>query len=166
MMTRKLKPALLLLASMLLTSVASASGVDLHALWDDRCISCHGHAGEFSRKFLSVSNGELQGKHHVDDLRLFLTSHYLSGHSVEPIYNMLLAQTSSEPRFKEECSKCHQTAAEFVRESIILRDGELYGRASDMPIRDFLYRHRKLQPGDVDFFSQQLMRVSQEIGIK
>ena len=25
---------------------------DLHAYWDDRCFSCHGHAGDFARRTL------------------------------------------------------------------------------------------------------------------
>ena len=163
MKTLKLKVSLGLLAALLLMSVVSASGRDLHAMWDDRCATCHGHSGEFSRRVLSVSNAELQGRHHIHDLRLFLTNHYLSGHSVEPVYNMLLAQASSKPRFKDECSKCHQSAAEFSRKSLILRDGELYDRSSDIPIRDFLSSHRKLQPGDVDYFLQQLIRVTREV---
>ena len=151
---------------LLSSSLVSASGLDLHAFWDDHCLSCHGHSGQFSRKFLTVSNDQLQGKHHVDDLRLFLSNHYLTDHTVDPIINMLLAQASSEPRFNEECSSCHQSAAEFVRESLMFRDGELYGRSSDMPIRDFLNSHRKLQPRDVDYFIQQLIRIAQEVKIK
>ena len=40
-----------------------ASNIDLHWLWDDRCDACYGHAGDFARKFPSVSSGELQGPH-------------------------------------------------------------------------------------------------------
>jgi hypothetical protein len=77
-----------------------ASDIDLHWLWDDRCAACHGHAGDFTRKFLNVSGGELQGPHHVNDLRRFLHNHYLAGNEVEAIYNMLLAQAINQARFK------------------------------------------------------------------
>lgn len=67
-----------LLVAMLAVPAARAYDTDLHWLWDNRCEFCHGHAGEFSRKFLSVSNGQLQGPHHSDDFHLFLRNPYLA----------------------------------------------------------------------------------------
>jgi len=162
-MIHNLKVNLILTISLLLTPSLAASSQDLHRLWDDRCATCHNHAGDFSRQFLSVSNGELQGKHHTHDLRLFLKNHYLAGHSVDAVYNMLLAQTKTDPRFKSECSSCHANAANFLRNSIILRDSVLYSRKLNIPVRDFLNGHRNLQPDDVDFFMQQLTRIAHEI---
>ncbi|MDH5185106.1 MAG: hypothetical protein OEX12_14580 [Gammaproteobacteria bacterium] len=164
-MTSNIKVTLVLLVTFLIAPLVLASGPDIHALWDDRCVSCHGHAGEFARKFLTVSNAELQGRHHVHDLRLFLQNHYLAGHSVEPVYNMLRAQAGNDPRFTNECSRCHNRAADFVRDSFILRDGVLYSRQLDMPIREFLNGHRKLQQQDVDYFMQQLMRIANEVDL-
>ena len=34
---------------LLVSTAAGARGIDLHALWDDRCADCHGHSAEFSR---------------------------------------------------------------------------------------------------------------------
>ena len=94
-----------------------ASNIDLHWLWDDRCDACHGHAGDFARKFLSVSSGELQGPHHTTSTISvgFLHNHYLAGNEVDAVYNMLLAQANNQARFKNECASCHDTAAMFVR---------------------------------------------------
>jgi len=162
-MQLNLKVNIMLIISLLLIPVVTAFATDLHKFWDDRCFSCHGHAGEFSRKFLRVSGSELQGRHHVQDLRLFLKNHFLAGHDVEPIYNMLLAQASILPRFKNECSSCHEKAAKFVRESFILHDGSLYSRKLKIPVRDFLSSHRNLQPEDIDFFMEQLNRIANEV---
>ena len=164
-MTINLKYSLIFLTVLLITPLSYAMEQDLHRLWDDRCIGCHGHAGEFARKFLSISNGNLQGKHHVKDLRLFLQNHYLSGHSVEPVYNMLLAQAGNESRFKIECSKCHDNAANFVRSSLVLRDDVLYGRDTGLPIREFLTTHRKLHQQDIEYYLQQLTRIYKEVKI-
>jgi hypothetical protein len=141
----------------------NASGLDLHWLWHDRCAECHGHAGDFARKFLSVSNGQLQGTHHQYELRSFLHNHYLSGHEVDAVYDMLLAQVKTQVRFKDECSGCHGTAAEFVRKSLEIRTGVLYGRDSEIQARLFLGNHRNLGPDDVEFFISVLRRVAYEL---
>lgn len=117
---------------------ADASGLDLHWLWHNHCADCHGHAGEFSRKFLKVSDGELQGAHHVHDLRQFLSNHHLAGNEVDAVYNMLLAQANTQARFKDECSSCHDSAAEFIRAELVLRDGVLVSRISGRPVGEFL----------------------------
>lgn len=152
-----------LLVAMLVIPAVGAPGLDLHWLWEDRCAGCHGHAGDFARNFLGVSNGELLGRHHVHDLRRFLHNHYLAGNEVDAVYAMLFAQTSSQARFRDECSSCHENAATFVRNALMLRDGELYSRAYAQPVRDVLDRHRNLKPADVDFFAKTLMRVAREI---
>lgn len=159
----RLKVNVTLIMTLLIMPVVVAYGTDLHKFWDDRCYPCHEHSGKFSRDFLKVSNSELQGQHHSRDLRLFLSNHYLAGHNVEPIYNMLLAQASITPRFKNECSSCHENAAKFVRESFIFHDDLLYSRKLKVSVRDFLAGHRNLQPADVDFFMEQLNRIAHEV---
>ncbi|MEN8108597.1 MAG: hypothetical protein ABFS22_11395 [Pseudomonadota bacterium] len=155
--------SIVLVAAVLAMSAVRASDIDLHWLWDDRCVACHGHAGDFSRRFLSVSAGELQGPHHVNDLRLFLHNHYLAGNEVDAVYNMLLAQANNQARFKGECVSCHDAAAKFVRNSLELRDGVLYSRNSGRPVSRFLGHHMELNPDDVEFFINLLMRVAHEV---
>lgn len=158
-----LKTSIVLIATVLMTPSVWAAGIDLHWLWHDRCADCHGHSADFARKFLSVSGDELQGWHHVYDLRRFLHYHYLAGNEVDAVYNMLLAQAGSQARFKGECSSCHDTAVNFVRETMVFHDGVLFSRASGYPVRDFLAHHRNLEPDDVDFFMKVLTRVAHEV---
>lgn len=153
----------LVVTAVLAAAAARASGTDLHWLWHDRCASCHGHAGDFARNSLNVSNDALQGRHHTRDFRQFLHHHYLGGHEVDAIYNMLLAQVKTQPRYRAECSSCHGTAAEFVRSSLELRDGTLYSRDGEHQVRLFLDHHRNLDPGDVEFFINVLTRVAHEV---
>ena len=141
----------------------SATGIDLHRMWDDRCLECHGHSAAFARNSLSVSGGELQGRHHVDDLRTFMGNHYLAESEVDAVYGMLLAQASSPARFREECGGCHQSAADFARESLELRDDVLYGRSSGQAVREFLMHHRELEPQDIEYFEDVLTRVTREV---
>jgi hypothetical protein len=158
-----LRAGIVLLAAVLVTTAVGASGIDLHWLWEDRCAACHGHAGDFARKFLSVSSGELQGRHHVHDLRRFLRNHYLAGREVDAVYSMLFAQANNKTRFKDECASCHETAAKFVRDTLWLHDGVLYSRASGRTVRSFLDYHSNLEPNDIDFFVKLLTRVAHEV---
>jgi hypothetical protein len=158
-----LKSFILWIAAMLLTTATEAAGIDLHLMWDDRCFACHGHSAEFARRFLSVSNGELQGRHHVHDLRRFMHNHYVADSNVDAVYNMLLQQASTQARFKDNCSRCHESAAIFARRSLELRNGELYGRKSGLPVRRFLDNHGALDQEEVDFFARLLTRVAHEV---
>ncbi|MCG6866645.1 MAG: hypothetical protein LJE58_14595 [Thiogranum sp.] len=158
-----MRVGILWVMAVLTMPAVAAPGIDLHWLWDDRCAECHGHAGDFARKFLCVSGGRLQGRHHVEDLHGFLRNHYLAGNEVDAVYNMLLAQASNQARFKDECSSCHETAATFVRNALELRDGVLYGRNSGRSVGDFLKHHRGLTPEDAGFFTNLLTRVAREV---
>ena len=66
----------ILIATLMLVTNFSTAGTDLHWLWDNRCAECHGHSAEFSRKFLRVTDGQLQGSHHTRNLKLFMRNHY------------------------------------------------------------------------------------------
>ncbi len=160
-----LNVGLILVAIALLSPVSADYGIDLHWLWDDRCTSCHGHSAEFARKFLSVSGDKLQGRHHVDDLRLFLENHYLAGQFVDDVYVMLIAQTRHQARFKNECSRCHQNAASMVREKLFFRDNILSLRKSGKSVREFLEGHRRLNDQEVKFYTALLIRVAKEANL-
>ena len=136
---------------------------DLHKFWDKNCSECHGHSAEFSRTFLKVVDGELQGPLHKDSFKLFLTNHYVVKNQQDAIYDMLLAENTTEPRYKNECSSCHKRAAEFVRESVSLRDGELYSNKLDSRVSEFLESHRDLKAEDIEFYMALLTRVADEV---
>lgn len=123
---RSLPEAVVLwIAAALAMPAAGADGLDLHRLWDDRCFECHGHAGAFVRKYLTVSGDALQDRHHVRDLRRFLGNHYLAKSEVDAVYGMLRGQASRQARLKNEFSRCHGTSADFVRESLDLPGRDL-----------------------------------------
>jgi hypothetical protein len=158
----KLAPGLLLAA--LSSTLVLAAGTDLHWLWDDRCVECHGHSGEFTRRFLRADDGELSGPHHSDNLRDFMRHHYIPASEVDAVYAMLLAQALTPPRFQSECSNCHASAAQLVRASTTLRAGDSLRLRSGQTVRQFLQGHRALQTGDIDFYVALLTRVAGETG--
>jgi len=140
-----------------------AGARDAYATWDDRCEECHGDADEFSRRFLWAIDGQLQGQHHVDNLRLFMGNHYIPEHQIEAIYDMLLAQASTLARFTDECSRCHDSAEAFVHKSIATRVSGMVGVESGIPVSEYLQTHQDLSKADVEFFTRLIARVLDQI---
>jgi len=161
----RLKPWILLLLSTLpLGGTAYAAGVDLHALWDDRCMQCHGHSADFARRHLQVGgDGTLRGSHADRDLRLFLANHHLPESEVDAVYDMLKAQAVTPPRFREECAGCHGPASELARESLGVDGDVVRLSGSGETLRAFMGRHRGLSEADADFFTDVLSRVAREV---
>ncbi len=155
--------AAVLIGVLLLSAKTGATGIDLHWMWDNRCAECHGHSAEFARNFLQVKNDRLQGRHHVENFRLFLRNHYVSTSEADAVYEMLLAQVRTEPRFKLECSYCHGQASTFVRSTMLLQNGVLISRGSKQPISRFMDDHRGLSADDIEFFVNLLTRVADEV---
>ena len=162
-MLRRQTAASLVAATLMVGHAEVAAAIDLHRFWDQRCSDCHGHAGDFARRTLSVKDGRLLGRHHQDDLRLFLGNHGVPPGDVDATYGMLLAQASSAPEFMRRCGGCHGSAAALARSSLLVKDGVLYGRGSGQPITEFLAHHGGLTPADVPRFAELLKRLESEV---
>jgi cytochrome c5 len=143
-------------------SATAARSQDLHAYWDQRCKECHGHAADFAREFLSLKDGKLAGRHHVENLRAFLASHYSEGILADRIFDMLAAQVPTKPIYRERCFSCHGTAAELVRGSVDLEGGKLVGRRRRRPLEQFLVRHGDLKEGERATVLGSLERILRE----
>jgi len=158
---RTVGQSLVILLMLFIQSGADAR--EIRAEWDSRCEECHGEADEFAQKFLWAIDGQLQGQHHIDNLRLYMRNHYIPKHLIDEIYNMLLAQANSPARYKRECSSCHNSAEEFIKRALFIKAGELMGVESGIPVREFLKTHQGLQQTDVEFFTKLLTRVLNDI---
>lgn len=156
--------ARLAIATAAVLACTSASiAVDLHQFWDGRCSECHGHAGAFARSHLTIRDGQLIGRHNAD-LKQFLARHESGAAQADGVYTMLLAQVQTKPIFQQKCTGCHDTAAEFARTSLVLRDGVVVGQQNGKPIAEFLKRHGKLAPDEVPEIVESLTRVLGEVG--
>jgi hypothetical protein len=130
------------------------------AIWDSRCEECHGDPVVFSGKYLWDIDGQLQGRHHIDNLDLFMGNHYIPDHEIETIRIMLLSQANSPVRFKTECGGCHGDVNEFIEKSLWVRQGGITGMESGMDLIDFLPTHQELQPEDVTFYRKLFGRIA------
>lgn len=151
--------------SAVLLLAAPVRSADIHQLWDRQCGGCHGHAGAFARSSLVVVDGTLRGKDDGRDIRLLLDSHNggYGKEDIAAIYAMLLAQVEAPAVFKDKCGECHTTAAQLVREQLVNRDGDLYGRHSHRRIADFLPRHGRLDEAETKTLMETLIRVEAEV---
>lgn len=155
--------ALSLVLLLLFLLPPGAGARDPYKSWDNRCEECHGDADEFSRRFLWAIDGQLQGQHHVDNLRLFMGNHYIPEHEIEAIHDMLLAQANTLARFTDECSSCHDSAEEFVHKSIATRISGMVGVESGALVSEFLQTHQDLEEADAEFYTRLIARVLDQI---
>ncbi len=130
------------------------------AIWDSRCEECHGDPVIFAGKYLWDIEGQLQGRHHVENLALFMRNHYTPDHEIETINNMLLTHANSPQRFTDECGDCHGDAKEFVEKSIWVRGSGITGLQTGMDISEYLPTHQELQPEDVAFYQKLFARIA------
>lgn len=142
-----------------------AGAQDLHALWDQQCGGCHGHAGPFAREHLGSVDGRLVRAGDGTDLEPYLRSH--NGGYPPPVIaamtDMLRAQAGTPDLFRSRCGECHGTAAQLVRETVVSQDGRLVGRFSRQDIGAFLRRHGGLEEDEAALMLTVLTRIEAEV---
>lgn len=160
-MRRSPLTAILFVAAIIAPSTGAAQTGEWPGLYFERCGRCHGTAETLFEKNAALRDGKVVGRRSGRDLRVFLGSHFARRDraEVETIYSELLRFARDGGRFQQQCAICHVSAERLARESLILRDGELFGRYSGRRIGDFLTGHGRLDaPDDVAFFVKVLLR--------
>lgn len=123
-----------------------APGADFHRIFEERCASCHGHAGEFVRGALTERDGTLESLRTGRPVSEILTSHAggLEPDKVALFVEVFTAQLRSGGFYRERCDICHGRAREFARLRLIVREGRLTGRYSGRDIEAFLPGHARM----------------------
>ena len=160
---RNIALSLGLLLLLLVSTQGGGAERDAAAAWQNRCEECHGEADKFAQKYLWDADGTLQGQHHVDDLHLFMENHYLPSHEVDKLNQMLLGHANRLARFAEQCGSCHDSAEEFVRQSISTWGDAISGINNGIPVVEFLPTHQGLTEADAEFFTRLLTRVESQL---
>ena len=160
------RAGLALLATLLSFALAgggTAFAWDVYDSWDSRCEECHSEAADFSEKYLWVVDDKLQGRHHIDDMHLFMRNHYVPKHEIEVMTAMLKEHANKMARYEAECSECHQSAKDFVRESISTWGDGPTGVETGKPIAEYLVTHRDLGEENAAFYVRLIERVLDQI---
>lgn len=123
-----------------------ASGADFHQVFEERCTSCHGHAGEFVRGALTERDGILESQRTGRAVADFLTGHAggLDSDEVALFIEVFTAQLRSAGFYRERCHICHGRARDFARLRLIVSEGQLTGRYSGRDIEAFLPGHARM----------------------
>ena len=135
--------ALLSALALLQAAAAAVSPIDPHALFDARCLRCHGHAGDFARKQLRLEGDTVLGNRVRRDIGAFLLQHQgrLTTDEASVLYDAFRRQLKAGGLFKTRCGACHRQGRELARLELIIADGRLIGRCSGRDMTDFLTQH-------------------------
>jgi hypothetical protein len=129
-----------------------AVAADFHEIFESRCLSCHGHAGEFARTTLIEIDGVLTGIRSGRNIADFLRRH-AGGSSPSEItlfVGVFIAQVNSGGFYKERCQICHDRAYDLARLRLIQREGRLVGRYTGRDMASFLPNHARMTAGEAD----------------
>ncbi|MBE9553969.1 MAG: hypothetical protein IMF05_10945 [Proteobacteria bacterium] len=139
---------------------AMAQDAKWPGLYFEQCGNCHGSADALLEERAILKSGVLLGRSSNRDIRTFLGSHFgqRSSEDVDIVYREILRVARGGGRFKQQCAICHVSAEELARKSLILRDGELYGRYSGRRIADYLTGHGRLATQEDAVFFEQVLR--------
>lgn len=143
-------PLAAVLSLLLWTAAANAQSTpDPHELFEERCLSCHGHAGSFARANLTLEAEGLVTSRGMP-VGQFLEDHKggLTDAQIAPVLDMFRQHLTSGAIYERNCLFCHDRARDFVRHTLILRDGRLIGRYSGHDTATFLLGHARLGPDD------------------
>lgn len=151
-------PILKLIALWLIATPLVQGAADPAASWNSRCDQCHGELDEFAGKYLWAINGQLQGRHHVEDLRRFMGNHYAPDHLIDDLQVLLAKHANTAARFEPECGNCHGRVEDFASASIEFRWRKVRGVKSGMALDEYLPTHQDLSAEDAEFFTRLLSR--------
>jgi hypothetical protein len=139
---------------------ASAQNEEWQGLYYLQCGNCHGGAKALMETRIVLKNGLLLGRASNQDIRVFLGTHFGNRDKadVATIHMELLRVAKDGGRFQQQCAICHVRAEALARESLIWKDGALYGRYSGRRIGDYLTRHGRLATQDDAAFFEEVLR--------
>jgi len=149
-------------ASLSAPLVGHAAGADFHALFETRCLRCHGHAGDFAREHLKLEKGTVLGRD-GRDIEQFLERHAggLSAEEAALFVSVFAQQVASGGFYKDHCEICHDSARELARLRLIIRDDRLVGRYTDRDIASFLTQHGRMNEAEAAAMTKALTAILQ-----
>jgi hypothetical protein len=136
-----------------------AGALDVHALFEQRCGQCHGHAGLFAREALRLEGGVVVGAKSGKAVSAFLPGHYgrLTADEATALTEAFLLQIRRGGLYEKKCRVCHDPAKELARRRLVVEEGVLRGRYSGRDVAAFLKTHGRLTPDEVGVLTEMLL---------
>lgn len=159
-MRKSLLLAILSVLAAIAPAPASAQNEEWQGLYYRQCGHCHGGAKALLEMHIVLQGGLLLGRASNQDIGVFLGNHFGNRDEadVATIHMELLRVAKDGGRFQQQCAICHVQAEALARESLIWKDGALYGRYSGRRIGDYLTRHGRLATQDDAAFFEEVLR--------
>ena len=135
--------ALLLVLPIVSAPAGATPAIDPHALFEARCLRCHGHAGAFAREQLRLDGDAVFGKSLGRDINAFILRHQgrLTHVEANALYDAFRRQLNAGGLFETRCRACHRRAYELARLELIIAADRLIGRYSGRDMAVFLAQH-------------------------
>ena len=148
------------LIALTLAASAPAGAADFHALFEARCLRCHGHAGPFVRERLALDGADVVTRA-GRPVAPFLERHAggLAPEEIALFLRVFARQIEAAGLYDERCGICHDRARELARLRLVLRDGRLVGRYSGHDIATFLQDHARLTPEEAARMTEALAAI-------
>jgi len=146
-----------------LPAATAGAAEDFHRLFEERCGTCHGHAGAFARATLEHVDGVLRGRKSGRKVAAFLPGHLgrLTPEQVALFVAVFARQIESGGLFQERCAICHVRARDLARASLVVVEGQLLGRYSGRDIEVFLLGHGRASETEAAELYRALLGVTE-----
>ena len=131
-----------------------AATLDPHAVYEQRCISCHNeHGADFARQKLRLAKDRLQVARTGNDLEALLKRHHgvaLATGEWPALASLLRLGLSTGGVFGMRCGRCHDRGATLAREKLEIADGRLVLRATRQELSAFLQSHHQPTAAEIE----------------
>ncbi len=133
---------------------------DFHALFEERCLSCHGHAGAFARAHLTLRDGVVRDRL-GRDVRRTLARHHggLTAQEIDLFVRVFARQIEADGLYEEKCGKCHASARDLARDKLLATPDGLVGRYTGRDIGKFLLGHGRIDADQAAALTEALRAI-------
>ncbi len=131
-----------------------AATLDPHAVYEQRCHSCHNeHGADFARQKLRVSGDRLEVARTGSDLAGLLKKHHgvgLAPGEWPALASLFRLGLSTGGVFGLRCGRCHDRAATLARETLEIADDQVILRATRQELSAFLRSHHQPTAAEIE----------------
>ncbi|MBL8564183.1 MAG: hypothetical protein JNM89_00530 [Hyphomicrobiaceae bacterium] len=141
-------------------TAAPQTTIDPHALYEQRCGSCHyEHGADLARKKLKIVDGTIRIARTGKAVESLLAQHHgvtLTSEETAALVGLFDIGLRSKGVFQKHCALCHTSGVTFTRKSIAVKDGRLYARKAGTEIGPFLGQHSRATPSEIELLIEMM----------
>ncbi len=141
-------------------AAAPPTTIDAHALYEQRCGSCHDeHGADLARKKLKSVDGAIRVTRTGKAVESLLARHHgvtLTKEETGALVGLFDIGLRSKGVFQKHCALCHTSGVAFTRKSVEAKAGQLYAKKAGTEIGAFLGQHSRATPAEVELLIEMM----------